>query len=276
MTTTPWHLDQEVAHRYATGSLGSVLVASVEQHVVQCAECRRLLAPYVEAPRIDAVWAEVLERVETPHRSLLERILGALGLDHATARLVAATPSLRGAWLTGVTLVLGLALVTAYVADNGVALFLAVAPLLPALGVAMAYGPASDPAHEIVAATPYPAVRLLALRTAFVVTTTLAPAVVAGLMLPGPAHLAAVWLLPALSLTVGTVALSTRLAPHVAVLVLVAAWLAVSLRGLLPSRDPLLAVGSPVLLACALVLAAAVAVLGLRRRDITELLWRNS
>ncbi len=276
MTTTPWHLDEDLAGRYAEGTLGTVLTASVEQHLTACAECRSLLAPHVDAPRLDAVWADVLERVEQPRRSLVERLLTRLGADDATARLVAAAPSLRGAWVASTTLVLALALVAGYVATNGVGVYLALAPLMPMIGVALAYGPLSDPAHEIVVATPYSQLRLLALRTAFVVTTTLVPAALAGLMLPGSPYLAVVWLLPALALTVGTVALSTRVAPHLAAAGLGVAWLAVSLRALAPRRDPLLAASSPVLLTCTLVLVVAAAFLYARRRDLAELLRRTA
>jgi hypothetical protein len=144
------------------------------------------------------------------------------------------------------------------------------------IGVALAYGPLADPAHEVVAATPYSAVRLLALRTACVVTGTLVPAVVAGVLLPGGAYLAVVWLLPALALTVGTVALSTRIAPHLAAAGLAVAWLVVSLRALAPRRDPLLTTHAPVLVACLLVVAAAATVLVHHRRDLAELLRRTA
>ena len=276
MTTTPWHLDEALAERYADGTLGAVLTASVEQHLTACATCRSLLTPHVDAPRLDAVWADVLERVEQPHKSLLERFLCRTGMDEATARLVAAAPSLRGAWVMGTTLVLALALVAGYVATNGVGLYLALAPLMPMLGVTLAYGPMSDPAHELAVATPYSQLRLLALRTAFVVTTTLVPAAVAGLLLPGSPYLAVVWLLPALALTVGTVALSTRVAPHLAAAGLGIAWLTVSLRALAPRRDPLLATSSPVLLTCTVVLVVAAAFLYARRRDLAELLGRTA
>lgn len=276
MTTIPWHLDEDLAEKYADGVLGAVLTASVEQHLTSCAACRARLTPHVHTPRLDAVWADVLERVEQPRRSLLERFLSRLGMDDATARLVAAAPSLRGAWVASTTLVLALALVAGYVATNGVGVYLALAPLMPMVGVALAYGPMSDPAHEMVVATPYSQLRLLALRTAFVVTTTLVPAALAGLMLPGSPYLAVVWLLPALALTVGTVALSTRVAPHLAAAALGIAWLAVSLRALAPRRDPLLATSSPVLLACTVVLVVAAAFLFARRRDLAELLRRTA
>lgn len=276
MSTTSWHLDPDLAERYADGALGSVLVASVEQHLLGCADCRALLAPHADTRRLDAVWADVLERVEQPQQTLLERVLCLVGVSGPTARLVAATPSLRGAWVAGMTLLLGLALVAAYVDPHGVAVYLAITPLLPMAGVALAYGPAADPAFEIAAATPYSQLRLLALRTAFVVTTTLVPATVAGLLLPGSPLLAVAWLGPGLALTVGTVALSTRVAPHVAAVGLAALWLVVSLRALAPSRDPLLALSSPVLAVSAAVLAAAAAVLVVRRRDLPELLRRVS
>jgi hypothetical protein len=276
MTTTPWHLDPDLAERYADGVLGTVLAASVEQHLLACPGCRALLTPHVDTARLDAVWSDVLERVEQPPQTLLERGLCALGMGEPTARLVAATPSLRGSWVAGMTVLLALALVAAYVDPQGVALYLAVTPLLPMAGVALAYGPAADPAFEIAAATPYSQLRLLALRTAFVVSTTLVPATVAGLLLPGSPLLAVVWLVPGLALTVGTVALSTRVAPHLAAAGLAAVWLAVALRALAPHRDPLLALSSPVLLVSAVVLAAAAAVLVARRRTLPELLRRTS
>ena len=276
MSTTPWHLDADLAERYADGALGSVLVASVEQHLLGCAPCRALLTPHADTPRLDAVWAEVLERVEQPPQTLLERALCRVGVPEPTARLVAATPSLRGAWVAGMTLVLALALVAAYVDPQGVALYVALTPLLPMAGVALAYGPAADPAFEIAAATPHSQLRLLALRTSFVVTTTLVPATVAGLLLPGSPLVAVAWLVPGLALTVGTLALSTRISPLVAAAGLAALWLTVSLRALAPHRDPQLALSSPVMLASTLVLAGAAAVLVVRRRDLPELLRRVS
>ncbi len=276
MSTTPWHLDADLAGRYADGALGSVLTASVEQHLLACAECRALLTPHVDAARLDTVWSDVLERVEQPPQTLLERALCGIGIGEPTARLVAATPSLRGAWVAGMTVLLGLALVAAYTDPHGVAVYLALTPLLPMAGVALAYGPAADPAFEMAAATPYSQLRLLALRTAFVLTSTLVPATVAGLLLPGSPLLAVAWLVPGLAMTVGTVALSTRFAPPVAAGALALLWLVVSLRALSPQRDPLLTLSSPVLLASAVALAAAAAVLVVRRRDLPELLRRIS
>jgi hypothetical protein len=42
------------------------------------------------------------------------------------------------------------------------------APLVPLVGVAVAYGPEADPAHELTATAPYSGLRLVLLRTAAV------------------------------------------------------------------------------------------------------------
>jgi hypothetical protein len=271
-----WHLDPDLAGRYAGGRLTAVAAASVEQHVVACGPCQALLTPTVDAARLDRVFGEIVERVEDPRAGLIERLLRRLGLDEGTARLVAVTPSLRGSWFTGVVLVLGLAVLAAHSGPNGVALFVALAPVLPVLGVALTFGPAGDPAHEMVAATPYSSVRLLAARSAVVVATTVALALPAALLLPGSLWLAVTWLLPALALTLGTLALATRVDPLHAALALSLVWVAIALPGLARHRDPLLAVHPTVQLISALALAAAVAVLVLRRDRLPETLRRIS
>lgn len=274
--TTAWHLDVELADAYAQGRTGAVLAASVEQHLMRCAKCRTLLVPAVEPPRLDAVWAEVVERVEAPRLSLFELLLHRVGLDEGTARLVATTPSLRGSWVTGVVLVLVLALMTANSGPNGVTVFLALAPLLPVAGVAFAFGPAADPAYEITAATPHSSIHLLAVRTAFVVATTLLPAAVAAPFLPGTGWFALAWLLPALGMTVGTIALAMRFPAHLAAASLVALWVAVVIPALVHTRDPLLVSHPTVQLASLAALAVSAGALFLHRNDLPELLRRTS
>jgi hypothetical protein len=262
MNTTAWHMDSDLADAYAAGRVGPVLAASVEQHLLRCEACRALLP--VDRPRLDAVWSEVVERVLEPRRSLLERLLGRLGLDEGTSRLVAATPSLRGAWLTGVVVVLCLAVMAAHSDENGVAVFMALAPVLPVAGVALVFGPKADPAHEIVAATPYSALHLLAVRTAFV-----SP------FLPGGGLIALAWLVPALALTGATLILATWLAPHVAAVGLGAAWVSVVLPGLAHHRDPLLAAHPAVQLLSVAALAASALVLLTHRHELPEIIRRN-
>ena len=274
MTHTEWHFDEELAGRYVDGRVGSILAASMEEHLLQCSACRGLLQPAVPADRLDRLWEEIVERVQAPRTGLLERALRQVGVDQATARLVAVTPSLRVSWLTGTTVVLMLALLAAQTSSQAVAVFLLLAPVLPVAGVALAFGPVTDPAHEIVASTPHSSVHLLAVRTAVVVSSSVLPATVAAVFLPASAWTAMAWLMPALALTMGTLALSTRVAPHVAASAMTLLWVAVVVRGLVRHHDPLFAAAPSVQLASVAALVLAAAVLVAQRRDLAEVIRR--
>jgi hypothetical protein len=84
-----------------------------------------------------------------------------------------------------------------FAGEYGVTLFLIVAPLAPVAGVAAAFGGDADPCHELVTVTPYSAARMLMLRTAGVLATSLPVTLAAGLALPGPGWLGVAWLTPA-------------------------------------------------------------------------------
>lgn len=274
MTTDQWHLDQAVATSYAEGRVTPVLAASVEQHLVRCAACRALL-PADEA-RLDAVWGGIIGRVEAPRATLLERVLLRLGVDEATARLMATTPSLRGGWLTGVVVVLALSMLAAHSDESGTAVFMALAPVLPIAGVALAFGPRADPAHEIVAATPHSAVHLLSVRTALVVATTMLPAAALTPFLPHGGWLALAWLVPGLALTAGTIALATKVAPHLAALGLAVLWVSLVLPGFARTRDPLLAAHPAVQVLGVAALVVAAALLLTRRDELSEAIRRSA
>lgn len=226
---TTWHLDRDLVDRYTGGRAGSALAASVEQHLLGCADCRALLRPEdVDPARIEAVWTEVVEQVEAPPVGLLERLLRVIGVSGPSARLVAATPTLRGAWAVGVCVVLLLALAASHASPRGTAVFVALAPVLPLAGVALAFNPRTDPFLELAAASPYSLVRLLLARTAFVVGTTLLPAVLLTPLLPGDRWLTVGWLLPALAMSTVVLALAGRVEPFLSALVLAGGWLALS------------------------------------------------
>jgi hypothetical protein len=223
---TTWHLDRDLAERYTGGRVNDVLANSVEQHLLACAACRGLVADTsaIDTARLDAVWAEVLETVEAPRVGLVERGLRALGVSDSTAKLVAATPSLRGAWLTGVLGLLVLAFLAAHASRHGMVVFVALAPVLPVLGVALAFGPQSDPTLEVAAASPYSLVRLLAARTTFVVGSTVLPALGLALLTPDRGIWALGWLLPSMAMCSVVLATASRIEPHVSSLSLSAAW----------------------------------------------------
>jgi len=234
---TTWHLDHDLAGRYSGGRVNDVLAASVEQHLVACAACRTLIT--VDAPRLDTVWAAIVEEVEAPRPRLLERSLRKVGISGQTAHLVAATPLLRGAWATGVVVLLGLAFLASHSSPRGTAVFVALAPVLPVLGVALAFSPRTDPALDMAAASPYSLVRLLAVRTAFVVATTMVPAAGLALFLPGTHWMTLGWLLPALAMCAVVLAAARHVEPHLSAGVLAVAWLGLT-AWLRAAGDPLL------------------------------------
>ena len=78
-------------------------------------------------------------------------------------------------------------------------MFLLVAPLVPVLGTAGAYGRDADPAHELTVVSPYSGAKLILLRTLGVVSTCVPLAIGVGLLLTGPVWLSVAWLGPALA-----------------------------------------------------------------------------
>jgi hypothetical protein len=157
--------------------------------------------------------------------TLTERFLVRLGVHDHTARLLAATPSLTSAWLLSVAAALVFALAAAQSNPRGVLFFLVVAPVLPVLGVAAAYGHTGDPTYDVAMAAPYSSIRLLLLRASVVLATTLMLVGLAALLLPAAPGLATAWLLPALALTVATLTLSARIPAAAAAGAVVAVWL---------------------------------------------------
>jgi hypothetical protein len=210
--TGGWHADAALVDRYVAGAVDPATAASIEAHVVRCADCRAALASRAPQARLSVMWAEVTERLDDPRAGLVERALRRLGLQESDARLAASAPALRLAWLLALVAVL---LFCAAASDSprvGPNLFLLLAPALPTLGVALAYGPWVDPTYEIGQATPYSATRLLLLRTAVVLGVTVVVVGMTGLLLPGH-DTAVLWLLPAAALVSTALALSAWTPP---------------------------------------------------------------
>jgi hypothetical protein len=165
-----------------------------------------------DLPDLAAVWTAVRDEIEVPRVSVLERLLVRLGLPPGDAMLVAAAPALRGSWICAVSLAVAFAVGGAVAARNGsVMIFLVVAPLVPVLAVATAFGPEAGPALEQESSAPYPLARLLLLRTAAVLLAALPVVLVGQFVFPESA--AWVWLLPALGFTAAVLALSTWFGP---------------------------------------------------------------
>jgi hypothetical protein len=269
---TAWHADTATLRRYAAGELPPAASASVEAHLLGCAHCRTQVGDAVPVPRLAAIWAEVAEAVDSPGLTPVERVLLRLGVRDHTARLLAATPSLTTAWLLSVAAALTFALAAAQSGTRGVVLFLALAPVLPVAGVAVAYSRGCDPTYDVSLAAPYPAFRLVLLRTAAVLVTTMALVALAALALPAAPGLAAAWLLPALALTGTTLALSARVPAPVAAGAVVALWLGSVFTAFHETGSPYAAFGAVgQIVALASVLVSTALVTGLHRRAAFDL-----
>ncbi|MGV9939531.1 zf-HC2 domain-containing protein [Streptomyces sp. NPDC003401] len=158
--------------------------------------------------------------------------------------LWAAGPAVRGAWSVAVVVVALGAVALAYGAgvDGARPLLLALAPVVPVLGVALSYGPHADPVHEIAAASPAGGLRLLLTRTAAVLLVSVPLLTLAGLLLPGSgAPGAAAWLLPGLALTLASLALAGYVGSRPGAAVTGGGWLCAVLAPALaaPSGAPL-------------------------------------
>jgi hypothetical protein len=242
MSTSTWHAPAELLATYSAGGLDAVLSASLERHLDVCSECRARMRGHADVSLLDAGWSQVRSRLDEPATVGPLRMARRLGLPDSTAVLLSAAASLRTAWLTGSLVALGFALVATLLGDGGTIWpFLLVAPLVPVLGVAAAYGGPEDPFEALAVTTPYGRGRLVLVRTAAVVVSTLPPAALLGLFVQGPPWVAAAWLGPALAMVPIQLALSAYVGPWPAAAMLTLLWTGIVLMSIrrLPATWPL-------------------------------------
>lgn len=236
----------------------------VRVHLASCDSC----AAAVEALSpldLGYVWHGIAAEADAPRPALLERILVGCGLDASSARVVGATPSLQPGWLLASAGALLLAALGMLAGDGErVSLVVLLAPVVAAALVAFAYGPVSDPAYELVAATPYPPLLALLLRLAVVLSASSALVFAADLLTSGPA--APAWFLPMTFVALVAAGVGVRTSPMLGAGVGMGLWSAAVFATVSLSDDParvlwgveaqaLYAAGSAALLAglCALV-----------------------
>jgi hypothetical protein len=260
-----WHVEPTHLLAYVDGDVDHATAASIEAHVIACADCRGLLAPAVDRERLDRVWAEVVDAVDAPAVGVVERLLRRLGLRDADARLLAATPSLRLSWFAAVIGVLAFGVLAANAGAGGDSAFLLVAPIVPVVGVAAAFGPGMDPAYEIAVAAPYRALRLLLARTVAVVASSLLLAGLATMLTPVGGWAAVAWLVPALAMTSVTLALATRFEPLHAAAGVAAVWLTLVLADARAAESRAVVTAPGVQVGFLIAAAVALAVLAARR-----------
>jgi len=222
---TGWHLADETLRRYAERTDSLAEGASVEQHLLSCGQCRAQVNAAVDVIDLAAVWDRTRDTVEVPRPSMFERLLRVVGLPAHEARLVAVASAFRGVWLAGTAAVLAFAALAAAVGHaRGLWLFLAVAPIVPCLVVASSYDPRVDPALAPELVTPYPALRLVLLRTIAVLALALPTVLLLGLFIPTEEPFA--WLLPAVGFVAVVLAASTWVSPLRSAIVVSLVWLA--------------------------------------------------
>lgn len=222
-----WHADDGLLRRYAAGDpLDAGSAASVEAHLIGCGGCRARLAGLGPDPVLERAWTSVVAGVATPRPSPAVRMLRRIGVSEADAVLLRAARSLDGAWTLATLVVIAFAALAAIDGgDRGAGLYLLLAPLVPVAGVVVAFT-SVDPLDEITAAAPYSAARLALLRTAAVCATSIPLVVAAGLAVPPIGWLAFAWLVPALALTLLTLAAMTWLSPAASGVGAAALWVA--------------------------------------------------
>ncbi|MBT3166532.1 zf-HC2 domain-containing protein [Streptomyces sp. Vc74B-19] len=272
-----WHVPEDDLRAYARAELEPPALWSADTHLTACAHCRAVLAALGDPVALDTGWERLDAELDAPRPGLLEALLLRIGVADHTARLLVATPALRRSWLGAVAavLVLTVAVTVGNAGGGRVTLFLALAPLLPLVGVALSYGPAVDPTYEMAVVAPMHGFRLLMIRTVAVLSAGLGLNGLATLALPGYGLLALSWLLPALALITTALALSARLGPVLAPSLVGGGWIALLLTadavrgGGQGTLAPFTAAGQGVSAAVA-VLAAGLLVLLRDRFDLSR------
>lgn len=232
-----WHAEADVLAAYVAGRLGRSTAASLEAHLLSCAVCRAGVAPLAPSERLAGNLAALHSRIDAPPLPRTERLLQRVGLPERVTRLLVVTPSARLAWLVAVAGAMVAALVAADVSGTSqrtMFAFLVGAPLVPLGVVTTTFATRSDPAREVVVATPTPAFDLLLVRAVAVLVPAIVLTALAALIVPGHGAEGVLWLLPALGLSTVALALASWLPVRAATWVLGAAWVVaamVSVRG---------------------------------------------
>ncbi|MEV6830306.1 zf-HC2 domain-containing protein [Amycolatopsis sp. NPDC051102] len=260
MTHAP---DRLIAAYVAGDDLPGDELWGLEAHLEKCARCRARLAGMAPVqPLVDVVWSRI--SAELPSSPL-----------HTPPRrrrhLLAAwmTPAMAP-WLAMIVAVTGAAVLLDQVwrAALDVTTVQLFAPVLPVLGVAASWARGLDPAYEVVTATPRAGLYLVVRRTAVVLAVVLPVLAVAG-WLTGTAP--ALWLLPSLAFTTGTLALGGLTGVTRAAYALIAVWLAVIVLPSFAHLGQAVALGTGALPVWAGIFAATTAVVVLRGPAFTRL-----
>ncbi len=231
-----------------------------------------------DSARMEANFAAISAEIDAPSPGLLARILKRFGADDRIVPLVTATPALRRSWLAAVAVALLFALNaasgSAAEGTDRIVIFLTIAPLVPLLGVALAFGPAVDPTHEVAVAAPMDGFRLFLVRSVTVFAASTGMLLIGSLLVPAGGVARVGWLLPALATTVVAMAAPTRVDARAAAGAVAATWV-VLVVVVSQITDPGAMFGPITQLASVAVAAGAMGAFLRRRRQLDELSIRG-
>ncbi len=277
--TDIWHVPIERLDRYITGDVDDPHAASIESHLLACADCRATLADRTRSDELVTSWLALERRVDAELRSPVERLAVRAGIADRHARLLAPTAALRLSWLLAMTAALFCAAVLARETSGVEAtlsrlFFLTLAPLAPLAAVVTALGAGSEPAPEIARAAPASRLHVGALRAMTVMVASIAVGLGASAILPGGWIRAVVWLCPALALSAVGALVAGRVEPAMAISGLGIGWVTVVVTAARLSHDRLAAFHARPQLAY-LVIAVIVAATITQRPALLELRSRR-
>ncbi len=224
-----WHVGLDLMRAYASDALGHPAAASVEVHVTSCAQCRALAREVVAAEQssetLTQAWSAIRLATTTLPQPRLARLLRRLGVPDSDVVLIGGFTGLPVTWAVSV----GAAIVCAVVgvgiqAERQVFYYLAVAPLIPVLAVAVAFD-ALDPLRAVSVPTPASKLRLALLRAAAACSAAVPVMLASGLIIPGLIEVALRWLMPSVALTLAALLLITRFTAWVSALAVTSVWL---------------------------------------------------
>jgi hypothetical protein len=181
------------------------------------------------------------------------------------------TPSVQPSWLVAVAILLALAALA--VPNLGPIPFLVVAPLVPVVGVAIAFGHPIDPVHEIGVASPTGGFRLVLIRASAVLMASIAISVVPALFLREFRWMV-VWLLPALACTLLVLVTSTFTHLSTAAVVVSLLWVAGVTATELAASTPVASFVGPAQLIFAGAVLGLLTLLLLRRTSFERIVGR--
>lgn len=228
MTDADWHASEELLGRFAAdpSNIDHARAASLEAHLVGCHRCRQQIRDRVGPTFLDHSWARIADEIDQPIGTLTDRALRKIGVPHGWARLLAATPGLRGASVISVVAMLALAVVGSRSTETSGA-FLVLAPLLPMAAVAALFHPAADPAGEAGIATPLHGWALAVRRTVVIGAAVFVLLAMTDIAIGDIGVPIAAWLLPSVALAACALALGTWFRIETTVGSLVMAWIVV-------------------------------------------------